>query len=386
MEAVFMRAVVLCHTAELSLVVLRALRANGVEPFVACEARIERVLTSSRACAGLLLAGDLGRKQRDLIDAVNGLHRKAGVDIVMACNVQGLRILHEISPELPAPIYPMPPLDALDVLDDKIKFYDLALRLGVAVPRSMAFESAETIDVGQVSRELGYPAAVKPTISWGSIGFRRIGSEAELVHLVADRSYAFRHLVVQEYVEGDDVGAGLFVRHGRVQAMATFRCGPRDAAEFISNPPLATSAERVVTATGCEVVINFDARLTPAGELRLLECNPRFFMRLRAARLCGLDLLGMGLPAFGGSPGKARGHYRPLGDVASALGLRQLLTGKWSTDVLVRTAAEAAADPLAILLGRLGSGRTRRPPPEPYSVGGNPPAAKYSAPRASSDA
>lgn len=381
-----MRAVVICHTSELSLVVLRALRANGVAPFVACEARIEQVLVSSRACQDLLLSGDLGRRKGDLIDAVNRLHRRAGVDIVMACNVQGLRILHDISSDLPAPVYPMPPLDALDVLDDKSKFYDFALRLGIPVPRSLTFESAEAIDVGRVSRELGYPAAVKPAVSWGAIGFRKVSSESELRNLAADRSYAFRNLVVQEYVEGEDIGAGLFVRHGRVQAMATFRCGPRDAAEFVSIPPLASAAERIVTAAGCEGVINFDARLTPSGELKLLECNPRFFMRLRAARFCGLDLLRMGLPNLGGNPGQANGRYRPLGDLASLHGLRQLLTGTWPADVLVRTAAEAAADPLATLLGRLGSGRTRRPPAESYSAGADPPAPTYSGSRASSDA
>jgi len=359
-----MRAVVLCHTSELALVVLRALRANAVEPYVACEARIEQVLASSRACQRVLLSGDLSHRKRDLVDALNRLHDEAGVDVVMASNVQGLRILHDIAPALPAPVYPMPPLEALDILDDKRRFHRLAVRLGLPVPRSADFESAERINVARISREFGYPVVVKPAVSWAAIGFRRIDSERELSDLASDRSYAFRRLVVQEYVEGEDIGAGLFVRGGRAQAIATFKCGPRDAAEFVPIPPLAAAAERIVKATGCEGVINFDARLKPSGEIRLLECNPRFFMRLRAARFCGLDLLRMGLPGFDGSVGKAIGHYRPLGDMASPRGLRQLLTGNWATDVLARTAVEVATDPLPTLLGRLGAGRTDLPPAE----------------------
>lgn len=359
-----MRAVVLCHTSELALVVLRALRANGVVPFVICERRIEKVLASSRACERVLLAGDLARNKEDIAAAIDCLNADVGVDVVMASNVQGLRILHEIRDLLAQRIYPMPPMAALDVLDDKRRFQSLARRLGLRVPKSLDFESGPDIDVGRVTREIGYPAAVKPAISWASIGFRRIASEREMAGLTKDPSYPYRCLIVQEYVEGEDAGAGVFVRSGRVEAMTTFKCGPRDAAEFVLIPDLAASAERIVLETGCEGVVNFDARIDPSGQVCLLECNPRFFMRLRALRFCGLDLLRLGLPDFKGDAGAASGRYRPLGDVASTGGFRQLLTGDWAVDVLARTAAEVASDPMPTLLGRLGSGRTYRPPAE----------------------
>lgn len=360
-----MRAVLLCHTSELALVVLRALRANGVVPLVACEKRIEKVVGSSRSCAGVILSGSLEHRKHDLVAAIDRVHRTDGLDVVMAANVQGLRILHDIARDLPVPVFPMPPLEALDVLDDKRSFYRLADELLIPVPASLSFASASEIDVGQVSRELGYPVAVKPAVSWASIGFRRIASERELAALANDESYTFRDLIVQEYVEGDDVGAGLFVRNGCVEALTTFKCGPRDSAEFISIPRLASAAERIVTETACEGVINFDARLGPSGDLRLLECNPRFFMRLRATRLCGLDLLRLGLPGIDGRPGLATGRYRPLGDIVSARGLHQLMTGEWGMQVLARTAVEIASDPMPTFFGRLGVGRIRSPTAKP---------------------
>jgi hypothetical protein len=198
-------------------------------------------------------------------------------------------------------------------------------------------------------------------VSWASIGFRRIGSQRELAALAADESYGFRDLIVQEYVEGDDVGAGLFVRAGRIEALTTFKCGPRDSAEFISIPCLASAAERFALETRCEGVLNFDARLTAAGDIKLLECNPRFFMRLRAIRLCGLDLLRLGLPGRAPRPGRAIGRYRPLGDVVSAHGLRQLMRGEWRARVLAKTAAEVAADPMPTFIGRLGARATLPP-------------------------
>jgi len=362
-----MRAVVLCHTSELALVVLRALRVNGVVPYVACEPRIEKVIAFSRACARVFYSGPLSRTEGDLAavtQAVARLHREVGIDVVMASNVQGLRILHDIRHAMPAPVYPMPPLDALDVLDDKRKFYDLAANLDVPVPRSMEFETAQAIDVDRVSRDLGYPVAVKPAVSWASVGFLKVGSERELSDLTMPGQYPFRRVLVQEFIEGDDVGAGLFVRRGEPLTIATFKCGPRDAAEFVPIPALVQAAERIVDATGCEGVINFDARLSQSGEFRVLECNPRFFMRLRAARLCGLDFLRMGLPASGNNSGRAQGCYRPVGDAVSSAGLRQLVSGEWPLGVFARTVAELAGDPLPTLLSRLGSGRTRLPPAE----------------------
>lgn len=360
-----MRALVLCHTSELALVVLRALRANGVVPLVACEKHIEPVIASSRSCGGVIFSGSLERGKAELCAAAHRLHRDGGLDMVMASNVAGLRILHDIGRDLPVPLFPMPPREALDLLDDKRSFYRLADELLVPVPASLTFASAREIDVAQVTRELDYPVAVKPAVSWASIGFRRINSERELVALTKNAGYRFRDLIVQEFVEGDDVGAGLFVRRGNVEALATFKCGPRDSAEFTPIPRLASAAERIVTETACEGVINFDARLTPSGDLKLLECNPRFFMRLRAARLCGLDLMRLGLPGADRRPGRATGRYRPLGDVVSARGLRQLMTGEWRVRVLARTAVEIAADPMPTFFGRLGVGRIRPPTVKP---------------------
>ena len=356
-----MRAAVICHTSELALVVLRSLRANGVEPYVLCDPRIERVLASSRACAGVVFSGDLS-SPADLIAAIRRLHRRAPLGVAMASNVQGQRILHAARSDLPMPTYPMASREALDVLDDKTRFYSLAAGIGLPVPRSLEFESRSAIDVGLVSRRIGYPAAVKPAVSWASIGFRRVGSEAELRALAEDRTYAYRKIVVQEFVEGQDVGVGLFARGGKVEAAATFKCGPRDAAEFVAITALAEAAARIAAQTAYEGVANFDARLGPSGAITLLECNPRFFMRLRAARLCGLDFLAMGLPGGTGRPNAARGRYRPLGDVVSAAGLGDVFKGRWDARVLARTAVELAADPMPALLGRLGSGRTVAPP------------------------
>lgn len=348
-----MRAVVLCHTPELGLVVLRALRANGLAIHVACDAGITGFLACSRCCDDLLFSGDLAGRKWELADAVNGLHKAVGVDIVLACNVEGMRLLHEIGEALIPPIFPMPPLDALDVLDDKRTLHRLAIRMGIPVPRTLEFHSARAIDTDVVSRELAYPLAVKPARGWSGIGFRKIESAEELAQLAADPSYRFSDVIVQEYVEGEDVGAGLFVRHGRVEAIATFKCGPRDAAEFVPIPGLAEIAERIVNATRCEGVINFDARLTPKGEIRLLECNPRPFMRTRAARFCGLDFMRLGLPGYRHAAVTASRRYRPLGDVATLDGLRQLLTGEWPVRVLARTAAEFLTDPVPSLLGRV---------------------------------
>jgi hypothetical protein len=131
-----------------------------------------------------------------------------------------------------------------------------------------------------------------------------------------------------------------------VQALSTFRCGPRNATEFVRIPVLAAIASKIAAETSYDGVANFDARMDDKGRVWLIECNPRFFMRVTAARICGLDFLKLGLPGRPSiSAPQARGRYYSLVDLASTNGLRHALSGRWPTQVLFSTLREACTDP-----------------------------------------
>jgi biotin carboxylase len=355
-----MRAVLICHNAELALVVLKALRANRVRTLLVCGKEAYAMLRSSRLADAILLSGNLAAEPDAVVDAINKRHRIDPIDIAMAADVDGLRLLHAIRLQLKPPVYPMPALQTLDLLDDKWSFYELAIRLGLKVPRTLFYARREHVDRAHIAREIGFPAVVKPVSQWASIGFRSVDSERDLAALIDDPTYGFNGVVVQQFIPGRDIGAGLFMRGGAVQALSTFFCGPRDATEFIHIPELTAMIGRIASETRYEGVANFDARIDDNGRVWLIECNPRFFMRITAARVCGLDFLRLGLPGL--PPAclpRARGRYYSLGDIVSMSGLGRVLSGRWPARVLLNSLREACADPAPSIVRRLSRGNAQ---------------------------
>jgi biotin carboxylase len=340
-----MRAVVICHNPELGLVVLKSLRANGAQSLLVCSRCAHATLRASRLAEGTLMVGDPAPHPEAVADAINARHGITPIDIVMAADVQGLRLLHAIR-HLAPPVYLMPDKETLDLLDDKWALYRFATRLGLDVPRTLFFSGRNDIDRRAIIREIGFPAVVKPVSQWASIGFRCVASERDLAKLVDDPAYNFDGTIVQQFVPGHDIGAGLFARSGIVQALSTFRCGPRNATEFVRIPVLAAIASKIAAETSYDGVANFDARMDDKGRVWLIECNPRFFMRITAARICGLDFLKLGLPGCSSaSMPQAQGRYYSLVDLASTNGLRHALSGRWPAQVLFSTLREACTDP-----------------------------------------
>jgi biotin carboxylase len=349
-----MRAVVICHNAELALVVLRALRANRVRALLICGKSAHATLRASRLAGAILFAGDLAAQPDIVAQVINEHHQEEPIDIAMAADVEGLQLLHTIRGRLRMPVYPMPDRATLGLLNDKWSFHQFAQRLGLDVPPTLFFARREDIDPGRIARDVGFPAVVKPISQWASIGFRLLVDEDALAALMGDLTYRFDGVVVQRFVSGRDIGAGLFARAGKVLALSTFFCGPRDATEFASIPELAAMIDKIAIATQYDGVANFDARIDERGRVWLIECNPRFFMRVTASRVCGLDFLRLGLPGVALSPiPRARGRYYSIGDIVSVSGLGRLLSGRWPAHVLVSSLIETCADPGPSIVRRL---------------------------------
>jgi hypothetical protein len=357
-----MRAVLICHNVPLALVVLHALNANGVKPLLICDKAAYATLRASRLTSGIILAGNIGAGPHRVSAVINAHHRRQAIDIVMASDVQGLCILDEIRDELLPPLYPMPDRRTLDVLNDKWEFYQLITALGLNAPKTLFIADRQSMDTDHIAKEIGFPAAVKPVAGWASMGLKIVSSVEELAALRADPCYPFKSLVIQRFIPGRDIGLSLFARAGTIQALSTFVCGPRDATEFAEIPRFATMGARIASHTAFSGVANFDARQDVDGRVYLLECNPRFFMRLGAARTCGVDFLRFGLPGARAPLGvmrNASGRYYSRGDILSGNGIRRLLTGGWPVRALMQSLREACVDPGPLIARRLGGDKAK---------------------------
>jgi hypothetical protein len=113
--------------------------------------------------------------------------------------------------------------------------------------------------------------------------------------------------------------------------------------------------EAVVIATGYSGIANFDARLADDGRFVLLECNPRVFNRLLAARVCGLNFIAAGLPMYTVKqpPVLDDGEYYPWREALSPRGWRLLRSGRWNWRYLLKDLWEMVCDPLPPIIRKM---------------------------------
>jgi hypothetical protein len=351
-----MRAVMVCHDAPLALVVLHALNANGIKPLLVCDTATQATLWASRLTSGIILSGNITAGAHRVAAVINGHHRREPIDLVMASDVKGLRILDDIRDMLLPPLYPMPDRRTLEVLNDTWEFYRLVTALGLHAPKTLLVDGWTAMDTDQIEQEIGFPAAIKPADAPARVGLKIVASAKELAALRADRPYPFKRVLIQRFIPGRDVGLSLFARGGTIEALSTFVCGPRETTEFKEIPRLAAMAARIASHTAFSGVANFDARQDQDGRIYLLKCNPRFFTRLGAARACGVDFLRFGLPGVRTPLGvirNASGRYYSRGDILSGDGVRSLLSGRWPMGALVKSLWEACIDPAPLIARRL---------------------------------
>lgn len=146
--------------------------------------------------------------------------RQAAIDeqidmIITACGDQPLLTMGIVSEELNLPCY----LSKSQILNLTNKKYMKRLMIENDIPTSKykSFNSVEEID----DSGLSYPLIVKPADSNGSKGVRKVRDRKELSR-EAEASIKFsisNTIIVEEYVDGEDVSSDFYVSNGKVYHM-----------------------------------------------------------------------------------------------------------------------------------------------------------------------
>ena len=357
-----MRAVLLCSKNDLGHHVLRSLDSVGAKVFLIHDKRTAASVGLSRRRQGILLASPrlTDEAPEKLLRLINDFHAREPVDVVIGSDVVAMKLLHGIRADLAPAVFPFPDLETLRVLDNKWHFYNLCLEIGIDAPQTRFFATKNDIDPHEISRDFRYPVVVKPVSRHGAIGFEMIADRGGLeTRILRNPAYDHPDLLIQEYVPGIDLGLSVFARDGRVEYWTTFNCGKNWGTEFCERPELLALGKRLIAATRFSGVANFDARLDAvSGAIRMLECNPRFFARTTATRLCGLDFVRAGLAAIGlvqlDEPCLCRGEFYPASQLLSIDGWKRLLAGRWPVRPMLRNLGEIISDPLPIAARNLG--------------------------------
>ena len=353
-----LNVVLICHYGRTGYNILRSLKAVNARVYLVHDRR-GGSLSYSRRCKVVHAAQDLGSADPDqVLGIINDLHRQVGVDSVIAGDVESLAFLSKIRERLLAPVFPMADAGTLATLNDKWTFYKLCETAGVAVPKSLHVGSQAEFDVGAVERELGYPVIIKPVNSYGQRGISIFRDRMQAEEWKKSRVDHDCPVIVQQYIEGTDWAISVFAQGGVIKHWVSWVCpsqldtgygvGRFLATEFRPRDDLFEMTQRIVTATGFSGVANFDARYDDqACRMKMLECNPRFFNRMSAARLSGLDFVRPGLPVASDQPATLGNvGYYPWQELFSTRGLHRLVRGQWRIGPLLHDIFDMGTDPL----------------------------------------
>ncbi len=257
-----------------------------------CHAR-RVVRVASGATRGLL---------RELVEAEK-------IDVLLPASVMGLEWVAEQRDRLPTELAVLRMSDwaTINRADDKAELVSLAQRHQLPVPRSLVFDpmvhDGDRLDLSN----LQYPLLVKPARGTRGEGIQRLENEADWRRFTAETKPGGRW-VVQEFLEGLDVGCSVYCRDGDILAWTIqrdLRAGPAGAeetigVEFIADEAVLEVVTRTMASLSFSGVAHCDLRYDLSGRVHLIEINPRFWGSLAAslapgvnfAQLAVLDALG----------------------------------------------------------------------------------------------
>jgi biotin carboxylase len=239
----------------------------------------------------------------------------------------------------------MPTPADFDTLNNKWSFSRHCLAQGVACPESWLFSGVRELRRWIVARRLPLPLIAKP-LDWdGGHGVCLLPAEG-WDKALGGIDYA--PMIVQRWIDGDDIGAAAFCHEGHVASFLAHRY-ERGVYEAFPDPAIRDAIERILKPLATSGVFNFDMRRDAQGRVYFLECNPRFFFKIALAMEAGFNFVQCGLGRMSASaPSDTVTVRRPAAAILRAATTARLSkrdTAHW---------AHLWADPLPYLREMLG--------------------------------
>ncbi|MFZ1989501.1 MAG: hypothetical protein WAW96_06975 [Alphaproteobacteria bacterium] len=324
--------------------VLRTAAACGVNVHVLGGPRANG-LRFSRFCASF----DAARRDpasadtQELTDEINAVIAKHEIDLVLPGDQPTTRQLILAERALDCPTFPGPTLQQFDLLNDKWDFTKLCQRLAILVPDSELLADKMELKQGLLGGEIGFPVVAKPIDLDGQRGIVELFSSADLGKI---ESIGYAPVLVQRYIDGQDVGASIYCEDGKIKALIVHTKAGAIYRTF-RHPQIEHDLKEIAAAMRITGVYNFDMRVTPQGDVYWFGCNPHFFFKMFLSMLAGLNFVAFGLA--GASSNAVQ--YAPDGSAVRLLkALAATLAMPWRLSKRdFAYAGERLADPLPFI-------------------------------------
>ena len=272
--------------------VLRTAAACGVNVHVLGGPRASG-LRFSRHCASFNAAGSdpASADIEELAEDINAVIAKREIDVVLAGDQPTTRQLILLKRALDCPAFPGPTLQQFDLLNNKWDFTKLCQRLAILVPDSELLAGKSALKQSLLSGEIGFPVVARPLDLNGQNGAVLLFSSADLGKV---ESISYAPVLVQRYIDGQDVGASIYCEDGEIKGLIAHTKAHSIYRTF-RHPQIEHDLEEITAAMRISGVYDFDMRMAPTGDVYWVGCNPRFFGEILLSMLAGLNFLALGL-------------------------------------------------------------------------------------------
>jgi biotin carboxylase len=247
-------------------------------------------------------------------EGVLALARRVGIDAVASLSSDpAMQTLAYVADALGLP---GPRLDGVVKLTEKDALRRLMSDIGLPTPKRHVIRAAEAADAGDFAAMLAAGAArhiVKPVDSAGSRGITVLDRGGTDFTAALERALAKSRAgrcIVEEYVDGDQLHGDGFLQDGRLvhhylgdqgflagtrDSVPISTCWPSRHAEAVHRE-VARQVEAIALASGhLDGPLNIEARVTPAGEVFIIEVGPRNggdYIPIIQHRLTGFEFVG----------------------------------------------------------------------------------------------
>ena len=254
-----------------------------------------RPLGRSIACkAFYLLPSPSSAFSAEHVVLINHLCASLDIDCVLPSDAETTALISAHKDQIEATCYPVPKASDFDLLNNKRSFVELCRMLQVPIPPTCVLTSKDELEKLIDAGEFGLPIVIKPMNREGSIGVHILLEDADRQAISA---VDYEPVMVQKYIEGDDLCAFYFCENGKIVTETIYYPGPH-ALKFIEHFGVREECSKIIKHFHYHGIVGFDLRTDSAGRIFFLECNPRFWRNMDMAMLAGMNPVEVGLRAL----------------------------------------------------------------------------------------
>jgi predicted ATP-grasp superfamily ATP-dependent carboligase len=242
------------------------------------------------------------KADESLVDIINGIVAAEGIQYVSPSGQGSTIFLGRYGKRISAQVkvVPVPDHELFFLLDNKCTCFDFCTAHGIPHARSLRLQTVPEHDA--IACDFAYPVVVKEADAAGGRGVYYAADFSSLLELLRNKGLQYP-LLLQEFVEGEDVAFNGFCLNGKIVAcnMQHFTRVPLATGTvrvdvFVDNGKVRQVAEQLIAAVNYSGPINIDTRVSaPDGMPYIVDVNPRFWGGTQRSLVDGLNYLSVAL-------------------------------------------------------------------------------------------